>query len=190
MSIVMYLGSDIKEYEEESEKIINEVLSDEKIRCEFCLRQMRRHSSYRREIKESGREIQITVVWCRKCKNWHSLQPDFLLPNKHYSGNEIESVIIDSATLSADKIETDASYSTVMRWIKQIGGRIRQATNKLKYHFGRTGHAVSEAEIDAGDCYSELEQVLEKAPRAVKYSGNRLGLANIWLGASAVAMYI
>jgi len=137
-----------------------------------------------------GEKLRITVVWCRKCKKWHSLLPDFLLPNKHYSGNEVESVIIDSGSQAIDEIDTEASDSTVRRWIKQIGKRIRQAVSKLKYLFGKSGQVVSETAIDAGHCYSELEQILEMAPRPVKCSGNKLGLANIWLGTDMVAVYI
>jgi len=190
MPIVLYLGSDIKDYKWKSEGIIKQALQEGRILCELCLRQMARHSSYEREIKGTGEEITITMVWCRKCKNWHSLQPDFLLPYKHYSGNEIESVIIDSATEPTKLIDTKASESTVRRWVRQVGERIRQAVGVLKYLFGRDGHTVSETAIDAGLPYDELEQVLEMAPSTVKCSGNKLGLANIWLGTSSVPAYI
>jgi hypothetical protein len=190
MPIVMYLGRNVKEYIEKSEEIVSQALSDGKFRCEYCLRQMQYHSSYTREVKETGQKLKITIVWCRKCKKWHSLQPDFMLPHKHYSGNEIESVIIDSAIQTIAEIETEASDSTVRRWIKQMGERITQATSKLKYLFSRSGQMVSELMIDGGHCYSELEQVLEKAPRDIKCSGNKLGLANIWLRTTVAAGYI
>jgi len=190
MSIVMYLGRDVKEYKEKSEKVIKQALSEGKIQCELCLKQMRYHSSYIRSIKETGQKLKIIIVWCSKCEKWHSLYPDFLLVYKHYGGNEIESVIIDSETLAVEEIDTDASYATVKRWIKQIGERIKQAVSKLKYLFGRTGRVISETVINAGFCYSELEQVLEMAPNAIEYSGNKLGLANIWLGTDKVAVYI
>ena len=186
----MYFGRNVKEYNEKSGGIIKQAITGGRIRCEQCLMPMRYHSNYIRTIKETGQKLRITVVWCSKCRKWHSLQPDFLLPHKHYGGNEIESVIIDSGTLSVDEIDTEASYSTVKRWIKQISGRIRQAVSKLKYHFGRAGQALSEAEIDAGNCYSELEQVLEMAPKPIKCSGNKLGLANIWLGSTWIPGYI
>ena len=108
--------------------------------------------------------------------------PDFLLQNKHYSGNEIEGVIIDSATTPIKLIETQASEATIHRWIKQIGERIEQAVSILKYLFGQAGQAISELIIDAGTCFGELEQILQMAPLSVKCSGNKLGLANIWLG--------
>lgn len=190
MSIIIYLGRDIKEYESKSEEIIARAISEGRIQCELCLQPMSRHSSYERGIKETGQRITITMVWCNKCRKWHALLPDFLLPHKHYSGNEIESVIIDSASIPVKEIETEASETTARRWIRQIGGRIRRSISILKYLFGREGQAVSEAAIDAGPGYSELEQLLEMAPAAVKYSGNKLGLANLWLGTNRKNVYI
>ena len=192
MSIVHFLGRNIKEYIEESEKIIKTLMSDSAIICELCLQPMKRHSSYERKIKETGQKITIIMVWCRDCRNWHALLPDFLLPRKHYSGNEIESVIIDSETSPVDQIETEASESTVRRWIKHIGEGIKGACGKLKCLFGQEGKVLNEAAITPGSTYSELEQILEMAPRTkpMKYSGNKLGLANLWIGTNDVKSYI
>jgi hypothetical protein len=189
MSIVLYLGRNIKEYAIKSEEIIEEALSKGKFRCQECLQPMRRHSSYERGIRETMEKLTITIVWCSKCKKWQALLPDFLLPHKHYSGNEIESVIIDS-TNPIPHIESKASESTLRRWINQISDRLRQAVSILKYLFGPAGHSVSEAAIDTGPVYSELEQLLEKAPAAVKCSGNKLGLANQWLSTHRQGLYI
>jgi hypothetical protein len=187
----MYIGRDVNEYKEGSAEIIKRLISEGKLLCLICLRPMRRHSCYERGIKETGESITITVVWCRKCKKWHALLPDFIQPYKHYGGNEVESVVIDSATEPAVKlIETSASEATARRWIKQIGDRVRHAVGMLKYLFGREGKSVNEVAIDPGPCYSELEQVLEMAPRAIKCSGNKLGLANIWLGTGRIPAYI
>jgi hypothetical protein len=130
------------------------------------------------------------MVWCRKCRKWHALLPDFLLPNKHYSGNEIESVLIDSGTTAINEIETEASESTVKRWIATVGESIKRSVGALKYFFARIGKAISELSILPGPPYSELEQILEMAPRRIKSSGNKLGLANLWLGASETKAYI
>jgi hypothetical protein len=118
------------------------------------------------------------------------LLPDFLLPRKHYSGNEIESVIIDSGTLSAEEIETEASVPTVRRWIMQIGEGIERAGSIIKYLYKRAGKAISELSIHPGTPYSELEQLLEIAPIHLKHSGNKLGLANLWIGTNEVRAYI
>jgi len=190
MPIVMFLGRTVKEYEEKSAEIIAQHVNGGNIRCAHCLLPMTRHSSYLREIKETGDQIAITMVWCKKCRSWHSLQPDFLLPHKHYSGNEIESVLIDSATEAVNRIDTPASESTVRRWIKQTGARILQAVSILKYLFGRAGQALNEVAIDPDSPYNELEEVLEMAPSTIKYSGNKLGLANIWLCTNSVPTHI
>ena len=190
MSIVLHLGRDVKEYSEKSKEIILQAISEGRFRCEFCLQPMVRHSNYERGIKETGQKVTITMVWCKACKKYHALLPDFLLPRKHYSGNEIESVIIDGGSLPVNQIDTEASEPTVRRWIQQIGERIKRAIGILKYLFGRAGQAVGEVAIDAGHCYSELEQLLEMAPQEVRYSGNKLGLANIWLGTNVTAFHI
>jgi hypothetical protein len=190
MSIVLYLGGNLKEYEEKSKEIIKQSIGDGRFRCELCLHPMTRHSSYMRGIKETGQEIEITMVWCRACREYHALLPDFLLANKHYSGNEIESVIIDSATEAVSHIDTTASESTIRRWINQIGEKVKQAVGILKLLFGRSGKALSEIAIDPGPCYSELEQVLEMAPSSIKCSGNKLGIANMWLSTNGQPAFI
>jgi hypothetical protein len=190
MSIVLFLGRNVKEYTEGSKKIIQERIGGGGILCESCLGPMARHSCYERKIKETGQKISIVVVWCSKCKIWHAVIPDFLLPNKHYSGNEIESVIIDSASAPVSQIETEASEAAVRRWIRQIGERVKRALGRLRFIFRRAGQPVSEAAVEAGTTYSELEQLLEMAPHAVKYSGNKLGLANLWLGTHEIVEYI
>jgi hypothetical protein len=180
----------VKEHVARSGEIIKGLINGNAILCEKCLRPMKRHSSYERGIKETGQKIVITMVWCSACKKYDALLPDFLLPGKHYGGTEIESVIIDSATDPVEEIETEASEGTVRRWIKQIGEKIRRACGILKYQYKRAGKAISELEIEPGSVYSELEQILEKAPAAIKYSGNKLGLANLWLGRHEIRAYI
>ena len=187
----MHLGRNVNDYIERSEDIINHQITAGNVRCEKCLKPLAKHSKYTRGIKETGQKIKIIIVWCSKCEIWHALLPDFLLRNKHYSGNEIESVIIDSADAANVKyINTKASEVTVRRWIKQIGDRITRAVSVLKYLFGQAGRAINEAAMTPGPCYGELEQVLEMAPSSIKYSGNKLGLANLWLGTNAIKAYI
>jgi len=190
MSIVLCLGRNVNEYIKNSAEIIAKAINSGVFGCKICFAPMKKHSNYDRGIKETGQIILIIVVWCRKCKKYHALLPDFLLPNKHYSGGEIESVIIESGQMPIDHIETAASESTVRRWISQIGAKISEAVSILKYLFREAGQLMSEIMIEPGHCYSELEQVLERAPRAVKYSGCKLGLANIWLGTNKTPAYI
>ena len=190
MSIVLFLGRSVKEYKEENERIIEGLIKAGNLRCELCTQPMKRHSGYERGIKETGERLSITMVWCKTCRKWHALLPDFLLPGKHYSGNEIESVIIDSAAVDVSEIETEASESTVRRWIVHIGERMEGACGVLKYLFNRAGRAIGELTITAGTTYNELEQLLEMAPKRIKSSGNKLGLANLWIGTTDNKAYI
>ena len=185
MPRVIYLGRNVKEYEEKSEEMIEQYLEDKEIICGKCLKPMRKHSKYPRMIKDLQEELMITMVWCRKCKKWEALLPDFLMPYKHYSGNEIESVIIDSKDTEVIDIETEASELTVKRWINELYAKIIGAIAFLKHLF-----RVNEIESEPKHCYDELEDVLEKATKNKKYSGNKLGLANIWLMANSAPFYI
>ena len=189
MSIIIFLGRDVKEYESIANKKIELLLSEGKIQCEFCLLAMGKHSSYYRGIKDMAAKINITFVRCKLCEHGHALLPDFLLPYKQYSGAEIESVIIDGASLPVSQIDTEASEPTARRWIIQAGSRIKRAVSILKYLFIEMGQAISEIQINAGYCYSELEQVLCMAPVALRHS-NKLGLANMWLGRHSRAEHI
>ena len=190
MPIILFLGHDVKEYMEKGEKIIEGLLNEGALICEICLRPMKAHSSYERGKKETGERLTITIIRCKACNKGHVLLPDFILPRKHYSGNEIEGVIIDSATVPVDKIETEASMPTVRRWIRQVGESVVRACGIIKYLFGCMGAAISEVSIEPGPGYAELEQILEKAPRQLKSSGNRLGLANLWIGTNEIKAYI
>jgi len=190
MPIVLYLGANIKEYEAKSGEIIKQGIDEGNFRCALCLGPMKTHSHYERGIKETGGQITITVVWCDKCVKYRALLPDFLLQHKHYSGNEVEYVVIEGATEHVSRIDTAASESTARRWIMEVGARIVQAVGTLKILFGQCGRAVNEVIIEPGFAYGELEQVLELAPREIKSSGNKLGMANIWLGTNMAPAYI
>jgi hypothetical protein len=188
--MVLFLGRSVNEYRKESEKMVQELIKANALRCEICLQPMNRHSSYKRCVKETGETLAIIIIRCKPCNKGHALLPDFMLPRKHYSGNEIESVLIDSASVPVCEIETEASEPTARRWIAQVGEKVKRACGILKYLYNRAGKALSELRITAGSPYSELEQILEMAPEAIKYSGNKLGLANLWVGTGDIKAYI
>jgi len=179
--IILYLGRNVKEYKESAPSKIAQYIKEGRIRCDICTQPIGHHSSYTRGIKETIQKITIAVVYCKKCKRGHALLPDFLLPYKQYSGDEIESVIIDSTTLPINQIDTEASESTVRRWIVQVVNKIKMAISKLKYQFIQTYQPISEIRLELGSAYNELEQILYMHPTPIKYSGNKLGLANILL---------
>jgi hypothetical protein len=190
MTIVLYLGGNVNDYKNNAEKAVKQHMEEGLIRCGICNGQVARHSAYQRGVKETGQKISITIARCKKCGGFHALLPDFLLPHKQYSGNEVESVIIDSGTLPVSQIETEASESTVRRWISQVGERIKAATDALSALFLGKGAAARAALAGAGPAYAELEQILAMAPERVKYSGNKLGLANLWVGGHCRGWFI
>jgi hypothetical protein len=81
---------------------------------------MMMHDKYPRKIKETGEKISIHRLICYKCKKTIAILPDFLLPYKQYSANEIEAVLIDAETTSVYDIETEASVYTVRLWVKTL----------------------------------------------------------------------
>jgi len=178
----LHLGNNVKEYIERGHEMIEEYIKAGGIRCDICTEPMKRHSSYVRGIKETGEKLTIIIVRCGDCMRGRALLPDFILANKHFSANEIEAVIIENAEKPVGQIDTAASEPTVRRWIRQIGEGVERAVSVVKSLFAEMGQAISEIAINAVSGYAELEQVLEMAPEQVKYSGNKLGLANLWLG--------
>jgi len=59
--------------------------------------------------KGNGAKTQNDVSLVQQVQERALAAASFLLPQKHYRGNEIESVAIDSGTLSADEIGTDVT---------------------------------------------------------------------------------
>jgi len=197
MSIVIFLGKDVNEYNEKSLEIIENALNNKILLCEYKSTPLKIHLHYARKIrfganKSKRAKIEIYFLICKECErqHGHALLPDFLSPYKQYSADEIESVIIDSASQPVSEIDTEASESTIRRWIKQVGHRIIRAVSVLKAVFMEMGRIIAEVRLTPGHCYSELEQLLEMAPGTPKYGGNKLGLANIWLSRQSRRMYI
>ena len=195
MSIILFLGKDVNEYIKKSSEKIKKKLDNEEILCDRCLALMKYYIIYPRKIKETGEKIDITFVICTKCKPRHgsALLPDFLLPYKQYSAHTIEDVIKENAENEQrpiKEIDTPASEPTVRRWIKQIGGRITMAVSKIKSIFIEKKRIISEINLEPGHCYNELKQLLKSAPVMQKHSGNKLGLANIWLSRQSRKSFI
>ena len=96
--------------------------------CVLCFGQLRYHDIYDRHIRdEDGCRHWGWVVqgYCKTCKKYPSIQPDFIMPHKHYSAEVIESVIAESE--SGRVVEQfggcAADVSTMRRWIKQFNVR-------------------------------------------------------------------
>jgi hypothetical protein len=183
MVIIAYLGKDVKEYRETSQRM----LAGLKIYCpNHPDKEMKNHAHYTRRIKETGEEIEIQRLICRECKETISVLPDFLQPNKQYSAKEIEAVIIESETADIYEIETPASVYTIRRWIKEMKGKIQgwisilKAIMVMKYGIG-----YSEAEMAGQTPIEQIREIYKKLPK-IKFSGNLIGYAGIYTSGQAI----
>ena len=180
MPIIAYLGTTVKDYHENGKRMLEEL--------ELCCpnhaeRTMSFHSKYERTIKETGEKVVIHILICHKCGMSKSVLPDFLLPNKHYSAAEVESVLLQAVDEAVYDIDTPASISTVRRWLGEMdgeGGKLAGIVSGLKTVAMEQGRAVSEVTL-AG--LRLIEQVGEFVHALLKihYSGNLLGYAGVYL---------
>lgn len=178
MAIIAYLGSTVNDYIEKSIKLLSELT----IYCpEHNTVEMAAHGSYERGIKETGEKIRIYRFICYECGATVAVLPDFLLPYKQYSANEIEAVLIDAESTKVYDIETQASVYTVRRWIKEMGPLIIRWISMLKaLALEITGKAVSEISLFALAPIEQLRTLAECLPK-IKTCGNMLGFAAVYL---------
>ena len=142
---------------------------------------MKHHDQYARGIKETGEKILINRLICPICRCTIAVLPDFLLPYKQYSANEIEAVLIDAETINVYGIETKASVYTVRRWIKTMQPRVTAWISLLKTRAVElTGNAVSEVRLAGLGLISQIQCLSEYLPK-IRYCGNMLGFASIYL---------
>ena len=96
--------------------------------CVLCFGSLRYHDCYDRKTKDEDGHRHfgwIAQGYCKDCKVYPALIPDFIMPHKHYSAEVIEAVIAESE--SGRVVEQfggcAADVSTMRRWIKQFNVR-------------------------------------------------------------------
>jgi len=178
MAIIAYLGRTVKEYQEKSYELLQEM----EIYCpQHPEKRAAYHCSYVRGIKETGEKIDINRLICYECRKTMAVLPDFLLPYKQFSANEIEAVIIDSETTEIYDIDSNASVYTVRRWLKEMSGRMTGWVSRLKALLTQRQELVP-SEISLADLplIEQIKSLLVRLPK-IRTCGNVLGHANIWL---------
>jgi hypothetical protein len=181
VSIIAYLGTTVKEYGEKGKSMLLAL----QVRCpKHPAKILAFHDTYTRTVKETGEKVVIHILVCHKCGYRTSVLPDFLLPHKHYSANEVESVIMQAADgVAVYDIETPASVSTVRRWLGEMngeGGKLREWVSGLKTLAIAQGCAISEVIMAELPIIEQLSQLVHTLPK-IRFSGNLLGFAGIYL---------
>ena len=191
MPIIAHICDSVKEYIERGRQIIIELINDGQLKCPVCMKPLVIKSSYVRGVKETGDKIEVVILRCQSlCEKSNALLPEFISPYKHYSVGEIEKVMTEVQFKRVSDINTEASESTIYRWLSQVGERITAAISVVKAEFIKKGAAVSELALDPCGGFKELESLLDRAPWHVRHCGSTLGLANLWLSTRSPPTYI
>ncbi|GHV32917.1 hypothetical protein FACS18949_05470 [Clostridia bacterium] len=196
MSIIYFLGTSVNDYKAKVKQTIKQMIQADMINCDICHKQMKTYGPYDRSIKDTGEDLPIYMAKCqsKQCngsKHGHALIPDFILPHKHYSADEIESVMMQNAeSISVSKTDTEASESTVRRWIGQVNERARMAISVIRGILIRLMLSISELRIEGSTPFMELSSLLEKHPERPPRCGNILGEANIHLSRERGGVFI
>jgi hypothetical protein len=164
MSIITFLGKSITEYQAKRDIF----LSQKHFFCPLCGAPMKPHSTYDRSVKDYGVSIDIQRFCCvsKVCKHTQAVLPDFLVPYKHYSALEIESVLMDAVDVDSPlAIDTPISISTVRRWLHQFTPFLEEAISQLKaLMFKKSGNIVTELSLCLESPIIAIQQLLTHLP--------------------------
>ena len=176
MSIIVYLGSTVEDYNNEAMSRLNAI----DIYCPEHGRKMVLHDHYYRGIKDLEVKIKIHRVICHDCGKTHAVLPDFLQPYKQYSSSQIEDALKDDAEVSSHKAE--ASASTKGRWLKTMGAKAQAMASMMSVMALETvGRTVSILTLVGMSYLNQILEIAKYLP-AIKSSGNALGVACMYLG--------
>jgi hypothetical protein len=181
--IIAYLGRNVKEYREHFLQCLASLVLV--LRCPVCDGIVTFHDSYDRHV-HIGDIIEWIIIHRVKCNGecggTHAIIPDFIKPYKHYSACDIELALRDMEDgISAEKVETAASVSTLKRWMAefrekghQVAGALRSLLYKL---FEKT---VNELIFTGLNIFCTLEKVLAEFPD-IESNNLAISEANLWL---------
>ncbi len=104
--------------------------------CPRCLGNAHGHGSRNRHVILDGQKQWYFVhrgLCVGECQRSFTVLLPFMLPNKHYSGPEIEKVLVDfEEGATVNSVETDAEESTIQRWKRQFSSVIPVLCTQLE----------------------------------------------------------
>jgi hypothetical protein len=184
MPIIAFLGNDITDYQANSAKYLENL----HFYCPEHGLELTSHAEYDRHVKDYNAVISILRLGCplENCHYTRAVLPDFLQPYKHYSAHEIASVLIETESdVCALAIETEASISTVRRWISQYQPILDEKISQLKAAiFQISKRVVDEMALPFRQPMETIQRLLSLLP-AINRT-NTLGAAFIYANALAI----
>ena len=184
MPSIAFLGNDITDYEANSAEYLKAL----HFYCPEHGLELTNHAKYVRHIKELNEEITIQRQGCPHpaCNYTCSIIPDFLQPYKHYSANEIAFVLVEAESkVEALAIDTEASISTVRRWISEYQPILDEKISKIKAAvFQITKTVVNEMTLPSAQPMETIQRLLKLLP-GIRRS-NTLGAAFIYENTLAI----
>ena len=184
MPSIAYLGKDINEYNAKSREYLQEL----HYYCPEHGLELTYHADYARHIKDYGVDIAIHRVGCplETCNYTQAILPDFLQPYKHYSAHEITTVLIEAESdVCALAIDTEASISTVRRWISEYRPILDEKISQLKaLIFQIAKKVVNETTIPSSQPMETIQRLLSLLSAFNRT--NTLGAAFIYVNALAI----
>jgi len=184
MSSIAFLGKDITDYKANSVKYLEAL----HFYCPKHGLELTFHADYVRHIKDYDTDITIHRLGCPndKCNHTQAILPDFLQPYKHYSAYEIASVLIEAEPdVCALAIETEASISTVRRWLSEYQPILDEKISQLKaLIIQKAEKVVNEATLLLKQPMETIQKLLSLLP--VINRTNTLGAAFTYTHALAI----
>jgi hypothetical protein len=107
----------------------------------------------------------VERFYCPACHKSFSLLPSFLLPCKRYTASEIEAVLRHlAAGGSFSQAPGEADESTLRRWWKVFGGKIRDWSGQLEAILLRLKQPIASLTRLALNPFDRLQSVLSAYP--------------------------
>jgi len=186
---VSYLGKNISEYRKNALRI----LCSSNPCCPVCGNKMKYYSFYKRHV-HIGKIVEWIKIYrfeCTVCNRTHAIIPDFISPRKHYSACDIELTLRDAQdSTPVDEIETEASVSTVKRWVMEFRGKVNQAVGTLRsLLYTLFNKTIGEISLFGLQSFELISKILQEFP-TIENSGLVIGESNIWLLKGQAGLYI
>lgn len=187
--IVTYLGSSVKDYQEN----FFHTVAQQKWPCPICGEYLCNHGYYTRTaISEDGSDlISILRGRCRYCGKTHAILPDFVAPYRRYLMPVISQTIeeITEKEIPPEQVSGLQDICTVRRWHRRLSLLCNEAVGFLTSIAVKiTGQMPTLIGNVSSSSWQSLKIALFNLPSIL--STSVLGAVNIWLTRDTVDLWL